>query len=116
LDENIIALSVNFRKFSAKWFHRNTLVAALRMWWFILSFHIAVRQPTRWLQKYYCTGIKVSGVRIQMLRFAVDIAIIAQDEVNLNSTLESLDDILKSNYKMRSNKKKNRSYGLLQKS
>jgi len=29
--------------------------------------------------KEYCTGIKVNGVRTQMLRFADDIAIIAQD-------------------------------------
>jgi len=32
-----------------------------------------------------------------MLRFADDIAIIAQDEINLKRALESLDDILKSN-------------------
>ena len=47
--------------------------------------------------KEYCTGIKVKGMRIQMLRFADDIAITAQDEINLKRTLESLDDILKSN-------------------
>ena len=29
--------------------------------------------------KEYCTGVKVNGVRIQMQRFADDIAIIAQD-------------------------------------
>jgi len=54
--------------------------------------------------KEYCTGIKVNGVRIQMLRFADDIAIIAQDEIK--RALESLDDILKSNYKIKSNRKK----------
>ena len=53
-----------------------------------------------------CTGIKVNGMRIQMLRFAEDIAIIAQEEINLKRTLESLDDILKSNYKMKINRKK----------
>ena len=63
-----------------------------------------------------CTGIKVNGMRIQMLRFADDIEIIAQDEINLKRTLESLDDILKSNYKMKINRKENRSYGLLQRS
>ena len=41
-----------------------------------------------------------------MLRFADDIAIIAQDEINLKRALESLDDILKSNYKMKINRKK----------
>jgi len=43
--------------------------------------------------KEYCTGIKVNGLRIQMLRFADDIAIIAQDEIKLKRALESLDDI-----------------------
>jgi len=36
-----------------------------------------------------------------MLRFADDIAIIAQGELNLKRTLESLDDILKSSYKIK---------------
>jgi hypothetical protein len=54
--------------------------------------------------KEYCTGIKVSGVRIQMLRFAVDVAFIVQDEINLKSALERLDNILKSNYKMKINR------------
>jgi len=38
-----------------------------------------------------------------MLSFAVDVAIIAQDEINLKRALESLDDILKSSYKMKIN-------------
>jgi len=41
-----------------------------------------------------------------MLRFADDIAIIAQGEINLKRALESLDDILKSNYKVKINRKK----------
>ena len=45
-------------------------------------------------------------MRIQMLRFADEVAIIAQFEINLKRALESLDDILKSNYKMKFNKKK----------
>jgi hypothetical protein len=36
-----------------------------------------------------------------LLRFAVDIAIIAQDEINVKGALEWLDTILKSNYKMK---------------
>jgi len=43
-------------------------------------------------------------MRIQMLRFADDIAIIAQDEVNLKIALERLDYILKSNYEIKINK------------
>ena len=54
--------------------------------------------------KEYCTGIKANGMRIQMLRFADDIAIIAQDEVNLKIALERLDYILKSNYEIKINK------------
>ena len=45
-------------------------------------------------------------MRIQMLRFADYIAVIAQDEINLKRALESLDDILKSKYKMEINRKK----------
>jgi len=41
--------------------------------------------------KEYCTRINVNRMRIQMLRFADDIAIIAQDEINLKRALESLD-------------------------
>jgi len=45
-------------------------------------------------------------MRIQMLRFADEIVIIAQDEINLKRALESLDDILKINYKMEIKRKK----------
>jgi len=45
----------------------------------------------------------MNGMRIQMLRFAYDIVIIAQNEINLKRALESLDDILKSSYKMKIN-------------
>ena len=48
----------------------------------------------------------MNGARIQMLRFADGIVIIAQDEINLKRALESLDDILKSNYKMKINREK----------
>jgi hypothetical protein len=41
-----------------------------------------------------------------MLRFADDIAIIAGDDINLERALECLDDILKSNYKMKINNNK----------
>jgi len=43
-------------------------------------------------------------MRIQMLRFADGIVIIVQDEINLKKALESLDAILKSNYKMKINR------------
>ena len=42
-------------------------------------------------------------MRIQILRFAHDITIIVQNEINLKRALESLDDILKSSYKMKIN-------------
>ena len=45
-------------------------------------------------------------MRIQLLRFADDIGIIAQDEINLKRALESLDDISESNNKMKINRKK----------
>jgi hypothetical protein len=41
-----------------------------------------------------------------MLRFADDLASRAQDEINLKRSLASLDDILKSNYKMKMNRGK----------
>ena len=37
--------------------------------------------------KEYCTGIKVNGVRIQMIRFADDIAIIARDEIHFKKSI-----------------------------
>jgi hypothetical protein len=39
-----------------------------------------------------------------MLRFADDMAIKGEDEINLNRALEILDDILKSNYRMKINR------------
>jgi len=48
----------------------------------------------------------VDGMRMQMLKFAVDIAIVAQDEVNLKRAIESLDDVLKSSHKSKINRKK----------
>ena len=55
--------------------------------------------------KEYCTRIKAKGMRIQMLRFADDIAVIAQEETNLKITLDyRLDYILKINYKMKINR------------
>ena len=56
--------------------------------------------------KEWCTGIEVDGMRMQMLKFAVDIAIVAQDEVNLKRAIESLDDVLKSSHKSKINRKK----------
>ena len=48
----------------------------------------------------------MNGIRIQMLRGADDMAIIARDEIYLKRALESLDDILKSKYTMKINRKK----------
>ena len=70
-----------------------------------LLFNIYIEQAINKC-KVYCTGIKLNEMRIQMLRFADDIAIIAQNEINLKRALESLDDILKSTYKMKINRKK----------
>jgi hypothetical protein len=53
-----------------------------------------------------CTGIKVNGMGMQMVRFADDVTIIAQDEINLKRALECLDDILNSKYKMKMNRTK----------
>ena len=43
---------------------------------------------------------------IELLRSADDVVIRAQDEINLKIALESLDDILERNYKMKINRKK----------
>jgi hypothetical protein len=65
--------------------------------------------------KEYCTGIEVNGMRIRMLKFADDIALIAQEKTNLKRALESFDDILKSNYKLKINRKKKRKLWLARK-
>jgi len=43
---------------------------------------------------------------IELLRSADDVVIRAQDEINLKRALESLDDILERNHKMKINRKK----------
>uniref|UniRef100_A0A8D9E3Z3 Craniofacial development protein 2 n=1 Tax=Cacopsylla melanoneura TaxID=428564 RepID=A0A8D9E3Z3_9HEMI len=55
--------------------------------------------------KEFCTGIILNGLRIQMLRFADDIAVLAPDEMNLRRILEIMDDIFKK-YHMNINMKK----------
>ena len=67
-----------------------------------LLFNVYIKQATNEC-KGYCTGINVNGMRIQMIQSADDIAIIAQDEINLKRALEHLDNILKSNYRMKIN-------------
>jgi len=57
-----------------------------------LLFNIYIEQSINEC-KVYCSGIKMNRMRIQTLRFADDIAIIAQGEINLKRALENLDDI-----------------------
>lgn len=52
--------------------------------------------------KECCTGIVLNGVRIQMLRFADDIALLAPDESNLKRSLECMNEVL-TEYKMKIN-------------
>ncbi|KAI5728729.1 hypothetical protein M8J77_020289 [Diaphorina citri] len=55
--------------------------------------------------KETCTGIVLNGLRVQMLRFADDIAVIAPDEYNLKRVLENMNEILED-YKMKINMSK----------
>ncbi|KAI5729179.1 hypothetical protein M8J77_026485 [Diaphorina citri] len=55
--------------------------------------------------KEVCTGIVLNGVRVQMLRFADDIAVLAPDEQNLKRSLECMDEVL-NKYKMKINMRK----------
>ena len=68
----------------------------------LLLFNIYIEQAINEC-KEYCTGIRLNGMRIQMLKFACDIAIRAQDEINLKKAFEKLRLYLKSNYKMKIN-------------
>ena len=52
-----------------------------------LLFNIYIEQAIN-ESKEYCTGIKVNGMRIQMLRFADNTAIRVRDEINLKRALE----------------------------
>jgi hypothetical protein len=70
-----------------------------------LLFNIYVQQAINEC-KECCSGIKVNRIRIQMLSFADDIAIMAQGEINLKRALESLEDILKIKQKVKINRKK----------
>uniref|UniRef100_A0A8D8YBS6 Craniofacial development protein 2 n=1 Tax=Cacopsylla melanoneura TaxID=428564 RepID=A0A8D8YBS6_9HEMI len=55
--------------------------------------------------KECCTGILLSGKRVQMLRFADDIAVLAPDEFNLKRSLETMNEVFEK-YRMRINMKK----------
>jgi len=60
-----------------------------------LLFNIYTEQAINESEEY-CNGIKVNGMRIQMLKFADGIAILAQEEINLKTASESLDYTLKT--------------------
>jgi len=51
--------------------------------------------------KGYCTGIKLNGTRIQMLKFADYIAIVAQDELKKKKKIMKLRCHYKKNYEMK---------------
>uniref|UniRef100_A0A8D8RFD8 Craniofacial development protein 2 n=1 Tax=Cacopsylla melanoneura TaxID=428564 RepID=A0A8D8RFD8_9HEMI len=69
---------------------------------FNLYIERAIRQS-----KECCTGIVLDGEqRIQMLRFADDIAVLAPDEFNLKRTLEFMDEVLTEQYHMKINMSK----------
>uniref|UniRef100_A0A8D8R4I6 Craniofacial development protein 2 n=1 Tax=Cacopsylla melanoneura TaxID=428564 RepID=A0A8D8R4I6_9HEMI len=55
--------------------------------------------------KECCTGVMLSGRRVQMLRFADDIAVLAPDEFNLKRSLETMNEVFEK-YKMKINMKK----------
>uniref|UniRef100_A0A8D8TI87 Craniofacial development protein 2 n=1 Tax=Cacopsylla melanoneura TaxID=428564 RepID=A0A8D8TI87_9HEMI len=55
--------------------------------------------------KECCTGVVLSGRRVQMLRFADDIAVLAPDEFNLKRSLETMNEVFEK-YKMKINMKK----------
>ena len=54
--------------------------------------------------KEYCTGIKMDGVGVQMVRLADHTPIIAQNGINLKRALDSLEVILKRYYEMEINR------------
>ena len=70
-----------------------------------LLFDLCIKQFIK-ERKEYCPGNKMNGMRIQTLRFADDIVINTQEEINIKRALGNLDDILKSNYKIKINRKK----------
>ncbi|KAL1447191.1 hypothetical protein WDU94_013942 [Cyamophila willieti] len=51
-------------------------------------------------------GIKVNGTKIDMIRYADDIALIAPSEEELKTALDTMNNILSSNYNMKINKTK----------
>ena len=51
------------------------------------------------------TGVKLQGEKISMIRFADDIAILAENEKYLQDTLNYMEEVMKE-YKMKINKKK----------
>uniref|UniRef100_A0A8D8TBA0 Reverse transcriptase domain-containing protein n=1 Tax=Cacopsylla melanoneura TaxID=428564 RepID=A0A8D8TBA0_9HEMI len=55
--------------------------------------------------KEYCTGILLNDTRVQMIRFADDIAVLAPDEFNLKRILDCMNDIFEEfNMKINMNK------------
>lgn len=68
-------------------------------------FNVYIQKPLDEVYEKINRGIKIQGVRIMMLRYADDIALLAESERELQETLSEMNSILK-NYNMKINAKK----------
>jgi len=71
-----------------------------------LIFNAYIQEAIDIIREKIQLGIKVNGYRIDMLRFADDIAIIAENEKDLKTLLETLEQVMEKDLHMKINTKK----------
>lgn len=71
-----------------------------------LIFNAYIQEAIDIIRERIQLGIKVNGYRIDMLRFADDIAIIAENEKDLKTLLETLEQVMEKDLHMKINTKK----------
>ncbi|KAI5718650.1 hypothetical protein M8J77_024598 [Diaphorina citri] len=69
-------------------------------------FNVYVQEAINHIKEDTNVGIKIHGEKIDMLRFADDIAIITENENDLQRILERMNTIMKTKYNMRMNRTK----------
>lgn len=69
-------------------------------------FNLYIEEALKDLREEGIGGIKISGMLVQMLRFADDIAMIADSGKNLERMLQKMNNTLKQQYNMNINKTK----------
>ncbi|MGX9339103.1 reverse transcriptase domain-containing protein, partial [Pantoea dispersa] len=70
-----------------------------------LLFNAYVEEAMKEVKEKFPTGVKVQGERISMIRFADDIALLADSKEELDNMLNGMDRLLRTDFRLKINKR-----------